>query len=308
MSALSKRLASRGAAALVAAAVSGTALAGDLQLIASDGTVHRILVSSWTAPGGIAGTTVRHQIQGAGGAKQTITVPGTEDAAVERSPAVGIDRVDGSLVLVWVREEAGSTHLRIARWVKGAWTASTVLDGPRAGSGSPNLWVGTNWIHVSWSESTGQSPTYWRAVYAKDTFGRTFGPELMTTDLPLVPAAATEAPGTTMPDGLDAYFTYTSPGPTTTDPGRMYVWGIRDEPVPIGYAEGTEIATLGADTRDSGVRTFRSSLTLWYHTGDRFFYRTRSSGVWGGLRIVALDAQTTPEAARLQVDEMLRRR
>lgn len=308
MSALSNRRAFLGAAALVVATVSGTALAGDLQMITADGTVHRIVVSSWTAPGGIAGTTVRHQIQGATGAKQTITVPGTDDAAVERSPALAIDRVDGSLVLVWVREEAGSTHLRIARWVKGAWTASTVLDGPRAGSGSPNLWVGTNWIHVSWSEPAGQGQTFWRAVHAKDGFTRVYGPELMTTDVPLVPASAAEATGVTMPEGLDAFFTYTSPGPTTTDPGRMYVWGIRDEPVPIGYAEGTEISTLGADTRDSGVRTFRSSLTLWYHTGDRFFYRTRSSGVWGALRIVALDAQTTPEAARLQVDEMLRRR
>ncbi len=308
MSALSKRSAYLGAAALVATVVSGPARAGDLQLIAADGTVHRILVSSWTAPGGAAGTTVRHQIQGATGAKQTITVPGTEDAAIERSPALGIDRVDGSLVLVWVREEAGSTHLRIARWVKGAWTASTALDGPRAGSSSPSLWVGEDWIHVAWSESTGQGPTFWRAVYAKDAFGRAFGPESMTTDVPLVPAAAAEAPGASMPEGIDAYFTYTSPGPSTNDPGRMYVWGIRDEPVPIGYAEGTEIATLGSDTRDSGARTFGSSLTLWYHTGDRFFYRSRTAGVWGAIRMVVLDAQTTPEAARLQVDEMLRRR
>jgi hypothetical protein len=308
MSALSNGRAFLGAAALVASTLSGAARAGDLQLIAADGTVHRILVSSWTAPVGVAGTTIRHQIQGASGAKQTITVPGTEDVAVERSPALGIDRVDGSLVLVWVREEAGSTHLRIARWARGAWTASTVLDGPRPGSGAPSLWVGAGWIHVAWSEGAGQAPTFWRAVYAKDSFAKAFGPEWMTTDVPLVPGAATEAPGATMPEGLDAYFTYTSPGPATTDPGRMYVWGIRDEPVPIGYAEGTEIATSGTDTRDSGVRAFGSSLTLWYHTGDRFFYRTRTSGIWGTARMVVLDAQTTPEAARLQVDEMLRRR
>jgi hypothetical protein len=308
MRSLSKRLPRLGAAALFASAVSGAALAGDLQLIASDGVVHRILVSSWTAPGGILGTTVRHQIQGATGAKQTITVPGTEDAAVERSPALGIDRTDGSLVLVWVREEAGSTQLRIARWLKGSWSPPAVLDGPRAGAGSPSLWVGAQWIHVAWTEPTGQGQTFWRGVYGKDGFGKAFGPELLTTDLPLVPAAAAEFPGASMPDGLEGFFTYTSPGPSVSDPGRMYVWGIRDEPVPIGYAEGSEITTLGADTRDSGVRTFGSSLTLWSHTADRFVYRTRSAGAWGALRVVVLDAQTTPEAARLQLDEMLRRR
>lgn len=308
MSALPNRRTFLGAAVLVAAVVSGNALAGDLQMIASDGTVHRILVSSGTQPGGVTVTVVRHQIQTATGAKQTLTVPGTEDPAVERSPALAIDRTDGSLVLAWVREEAGSTQVRVSRWVNGAWTASTAIDGPRAGSASPSLWVGANWVHLAWTEPTGQGPTFWRAVYAKDGFTRAYGPENMTTDLPLLPASALEAPGVPMPEGLQAFFTYTSPGPAPTDPGRMYVWGIRDEPVPIGYAEGTEIATRGAETHDSGVRTLRSSLTLWYHTGDRFFYRTRASGVWGAFRMVALDGQTTPEAARLQIDEMLRRR
>lgn len=297
-------------AAAIVAAAAGLSFGADLQMIHSDGTVHRIGISPWTVPSGPSGTLIRHQIQDPTGAKRSLTVPGTDDTAFERSPVIGLDAADGTLVVAWIREADGVSVVRIARWTKEGWEAPVTLDGPSAGAGNPRLTVGASWIHVAWTEpSGGHALTPLRAVYRKGDFVRVYGPELLPTDGPIVGEdGATGIGDPPTSEGLKAFFGFVLPGSNPNDPGTLHVWGIRDEPVPIGYHQGMLLPVNGSDVRDLGAKNVGCTLLLWLQTFDRLIYRTYGGTGWDDFRVVNLDFQTSPEAARFQLEEMLRRR
>ena len=91
------------------------------------------------------------------------------------------------------------------------------------------------------------------------------------------------------------------------DPGRAYIWGVRDEPVPVGYQR---TFLLPAEIRvivSQNAGFVGGRLTLWITTNDRLYYTTLSNGRWADMRIIEISPQTSASDARLLIEEINRR-
>jgi hypothetical protein len=290
----------------VLAAALGTCAAADPQKILSDGTVHRIQVESRSSMGNETGTSLRHVTQAADGGLVVRTVPGTDDEAVESAPVLDVDPNDNSLILVWVRDEGGIRELRASRFRGGAWGAPLPVAGSGRGAASPRLVVTRDWIHLVWTEPAAWTRVPWRGVYRHADFSIAFGPEALPREVGTT--GVSEGGSSSGPDWGQVYVSLYLPGGFPGSPGSVHVWGIRDEPVPIGYHQGHGLPPEIRDVQDLDAAWIGGSLTYWFHDPARFVYRSNRKGTWGPFRVVLLDQETSPESALLQMIEMLRRR
>ncbi len=275
------------------------------QKAAPDGTVHRVDAEPWVVSGRTT-TALRHVRQAPGGGRSSVLILGTEDPALDRDPSLAIDPVDGSVVLVWVRDDGTGPKLRATRWVDGGWSSPVTLCGPGAVVSDPQVRVGGVYVHVIWTEAGASGPSYWRAVYTKSGFTRRFGPEsLPTEDAPLAPGEVVAAGGS--PSSSDLFASVLAPGKIPGDPGRIHTWGMRDEPVPIGYRQAHGVPGGAPSIRRLGCGWIGPRFAVWFDSNAGFHYRVLEGDRWQGFRLVELDPDVTHGDARLLVEETLRR-
>lgn len=300
----------RGLFAVIAGvAAAAVVCAAESQKIGADGTVHRVSLEPVDAAHALSGTLVRHKVQAADGQESSQIVPGTDDGAIESSPLLAIDPADGSMVLAWLRQEGGRSEVRMTRWRKDSWEEPIAPAGPSTRVEDFRVTVGNGWINLVWTESSSTGRSAWRGVYRTGDFRLEYGPESLPTDTVDTGSASPDpSGGDPRPDIVHRFVALHLPASKPGEAGSIHLWGIRDEPVPIGYHEGHELGRDQDDVRDLGARWIGGKLTYWFHDGGRFQYRSRQEGLWGAFQLVELDSETCADAARLQMEEMLRRR
>ncbi len=300
-----------GAGVALACAWLATVARADIQKISPDGTVHRVDVEQYLSGGRVVGTALRHTRQGPSGAKESSLVPGTDDPAVDRDPAIEIDPVSGAPVLVWSRNEGAGFDIVLSRFEGGSWLPFVRVSSGGGDDLLPQVGPGKKLVHVVYRQSAGsQAPlSFYRSSFDRATLGPAYGPELLPLDgFPYVPPEGESAPGTDAPPPSDhVFFSSDVPALRPGDPGRIVVWGVRDDPVPIGFRQGFLLPSDVKSVLQHRAGWLACRFGLWFATGSRFYYTTRVGGRWHEGRFVELSSTTSLADARLQLEEMIRK-
>ena len=291
------------ACGLFAAAILAVPAAADTRKLAADGTVHTVEVV--TTGGKSPIVSLKHTRRPVAGAVVSVTVPGTEDAAVDREPAIEIDPVSGQLFLVWSRFDGTNYNVFFSRFNGTSWLppqAVARLDGDDV---EPQVLISDHYLHVGWRQVVAGQSAFYRASLLSTTLGLAYGPEkLVTSDLWPVPtdgavtAGVSDPPTTT--EKIFAGAIYPS---NTTDPGQFHLWGVRDEPVPIGYREIVNMPPTARGATSLGAGVMGGRFTIWYVVGSKLYYATRASGTWSPTRSIDLTAGVSASDARLIVTD-----
>jgi hypothetical protein len=271
----------------------------EVQRLACDGTVYRVEVDTWVQSGRPSGTVLRSTRQRPKGGKDLSYIPGTDDAAIDRDPALEIDPSSGKPVVVWARSDAGAFNLYVSRFDT-SWSAPRLLVKMDGDDLEPQVRFDARYLHVSWRQDRAGQTTYWRSSFLSSTLEPAFGPErIPTEDAVSVSTDGGLADATEAPAGTQ-YFCATL-FDRVGDPGRAYVWGVRDEPVPINYRQSFVLPPEVRSVTFAEAGHVGGRFTYWFTTNDRMYYTTLANGRWVDMRVVELTAQTSVAEARLQL-------
>lgn len=275
----------------------------DSQKLATDGTVHRIDVEVWTSPQGKAqGTALRHVRQKPTGGRDSALVPGTDDAALDQEPAVEFEGSSGQIIVVWSRWDGTGFQLYGARFDRGAWSAPRPLARIDGDQRAPQIRLDDKYLHVVSRRDRDGATAYYRTSYPRGSFDLAFGPELLPPDGG--PSSTSDA--TSDPSGFSGYFGAPLPGRVSGEPPHVVVWGVRDEPVPVGYFQLFDLPLDARNPSQVEAKWIHGRFTVWFVSGDRFYYATRRSVVWSEFRVIDLSATVGPSDAKRLVTDMLR--
>lgn len=277
--------------------------------IGLDGVLHRVDVESWASSGRLQGTALRHTLQRPDGTTATVLVPGTEDAAVDREPALDADDRSGAVVLVWSRLEGTTLRLWTSRFQSGAWTAAAPLaTGTSIPAATPRVRVGGNLVHVVWWSPGDAGGSLWRTSYDTRSMALVWGPERL--DAPATQAVSADGgvDRSESPEEADVFFAVYSSPLGSGEGGRVTIWGVRDEPVPIDYARALIIPEDAKNPGDVEASRIGTRLVAWYVTLDCLRYAIREpDGTWSSQRRVRLTTTTGVADAKLLVRDLVRR-
>jgi len=286
---------------VITAALLAAPAAADTKKLAADGTLHTIEVV--TTSGRSATVSLRHTRRPATGAPVAVTIPGTEDAVIDREPAIEIDPVSGQLLLVWSRLDGTDYNVFVSRYDGSSWSAPKPVVRAAGDDVEPQILISDHYVHVGWRQVlAGQSNFYRESLYSP-TLDPAYGPErLVTSDLWPVPAEGAITAGVSdPPTSSEKIFSGVLYPANTTDPGRFHLWGVRDEPVPIGYREIVTLPPQARGASSVGCGILGGRFTIWYVAGARFYYATRLSGAWSPTRGIDLTGGVSASDARLIV-------
>jgi len=295
------------AQALSAALVAGIVLvapayAGSRQL-GADGTLHTVDVQ--TTGGRNASVALRYTRQPAGGTPVITIVPGTEDAVTDREPAIEIDPVSGQLVLVWSRYDGNNYNVFLSRFNGTSWSAPSAVLKAAGDDVEPQIRISAHYVHVSWKQVLNSQNSFYRQSFLSTTLAPAYGPEqVRTSDLWPVPTEGSAASATAPdPSPSDEIFSAVDI-PSGPDPGRCHIWGVRDEPVPIGYRECLYLPAYARAVSSLEAGWLGGRFTVSYVVGNRFHYATRANGAWSPTRFLELTAGLSVNDARWIVREL----
>lgn len=292
------------AAGLALASVPPAAFA-DVQKIGADGVVHRVDVESVMVDKFFY-TQLRYTRTRPDGVREASVVPGTEDLAWEREPAIEIAPLTGNVIFIWVRNDGTGFQLYVTRLEGTAWFPTRRLIPVAGDARRPQIRIANNLLHVSWRQDNGPLQIPYRASFDRVTLEAVFGPEQVPLD-PAPPPTGGVDPASIDPPWSNKYFAGPVSGLYPGDPGRIVVWGVRDEPVPIDYVHYRQLPEGVFGVIQAEASFIANKFVLWFYTSDRFYYAVRSNQRWGDLRIVDLSGATTVSDAKLQVREMVLR-
>jgi len=280
----------------------------DVQAISGDGFVHRVEVMTWTGSGRGTGTALRHSWQTPDGTRHSVTVPGTDDDVVDRQPAIDVDPHTNAVVLVWSRTEPAGSRIFWSRFEAGRWLPAAPLHASLTVDAiTPDVRVGSNLTHVIWRETSGPPTVVKRASFERRTMSLTYGPEVLdANDAPFADASGSAVSNSWTPD--DAFFALTIPGLLVGGTGRVVVWGVRDEPVPVGMKASFFLTVESSAVSDVSAQAIGDRVALWYVTTDRLVYATCTvDGPWSDQSAVNLSATLSSSEAKLRVAQMILR-
>jgi hypothetical protein len=278
---------------------------GDTQRIAVNGEVHRVDALPYPAAGAAA-TALRDTVQNAKGLSVTAWVPGTDDAAIDRDPAIELDPATGYPVLVWSRNESGGFDLFFSRAGAGGWGQPRLLVHGSGDVLEPEIHFGTGVMHVGWKQADPSGRlSLWRVSVNAATLALIYGPEQVSLDdaSPVNPIGG-PAPSSSAPTRGAIYFHGTIPG-VSGNPGRTYVWGVRDEPVPISFRQSFILPCDGSAVSLQGASFLGGRFTYWFVDGSsgKLFYTVWNGAAWSDMRVVLLSGTTTASDARIMLAE-----
>jgi hypothetical protein len=293
---------------LEAAALAAGPARADVQKITSDGVVHRVDVDAYVSAKG-SGTGIRYTRQKPTGGRETSWVPGTDDLAADRDPVLEIEPSTGRPVLVWSRNDGAGFDLFIARLENGAWTAPRLLVHSAVDDLLPQLRYDDRYLQLAWrQQDPSGAVSFYRSSLDPSSWATSYGPERVPVDdIAPLPAGGSPTTSSAGPSMSATYFSGTLPALVPGDPTRSIVWGVRDEPLPISYhqvlllpAEITSVSSIEAGF-------IGGRFTIWLVSGSKVYYTVLTATAWSGMRVIELNAQTTPADARWQIHDLNRR-
>ena len=296
------------AQALSAALLAGLAFASPASAgarkLGADGVLHTVEVQ--TTGGRSASIALRYTRQAPGGVPVATLVPGTEDAVADREPAIEIDPVSGQLVLVWSRYDGTNYNVFLSRLSGTSWSTPMAVLKAAGDDVEPQIRISDHYVHVSWRQVLDGQNAFYRQSLLSTTLAPAYGPErVRTSDLWPVPAeggaAAAAGPDPSPSEEIFAGFDFSSSGP---EPGRCHIWGVRDEPVPIGYRECLYLPANVRAASSLEVGWLGGQFTVSYVVGNKLHYATRANGAWSPTRFLELSGSLTVNDARWIIREL----
>ena len=284
------------------------AQAGSNQKIARDGSVHRVAASGENGMGVGFSNPILHFEQDGSGEVVMRTLTGTETGR-NFQPGLEIDPVTDEPVAVWTRLEDGDADVYLSLYDGDVWSApiAVAVDGSEQDR-NPSVIVGLNLIQVVWERESAKGGTsLLRIGFDRSTLGSVFGPEtLPTAGVSLIDpgdgdqAAAVPSPG-------EDLFVSEVDSPDGGSDRVLIVFGIRDEPMPVGYLQGFILPQDVTDVTDSQATWIGDRILLSFVSGNQLLYTVYDDGTWSEVRRINLDAQTSAAEARQLLVEMLER-
>jgi len=289
----------------VASFLGGPVRAGDQIEVAGDGTVHSLSTGFEFAVGNAS--PILHVEQSPFGDGITRILPGT-DSGVNLHPSIEIDPVTDLPVAVWTRVEHGDAEISLARFDGTEWTESIAVAPGRGDDVDPELRIGRSLIHVLWRrETAGGDVVLLRASLDRATLSPVLGPEHLPTEgIPLVfPDGSADAPAE-LPGPEDSFVVEEVWDGGAGSPHVLIVYGIRDEPMPVGYRQGFTLPPEMDDVNDPSAAWIGSRFVLSFVVGNQLVYTILDDGQWSELRRINLDGTSAAEA-RGELESMLLR-
>ncbi len=299
-------------AAVFLAAAWTSVHAGNLSSVDSTGTVHSVAVDTWDNLNKTGGTVLIHTRQLRDGSKNSQSVPGTDDFALELDPFIDIDPVADMPVLVWARSEGNGTILQISRFGDTGWSPPvTVWSGP-GNNLEPEIDVRPQMVHLVWMNDSGSFPRRYRLSLDRTSLEPVFGPEqLPINDPDIIPPEGQSADfggsAAPTPDPGLSYFSSILPSQVPGNSGALFTWGIRDEPVPVVYFEALQIPAGIQQVRERKSEWISGRFVTWFSAGSSFYYTTLRNGYWDDLRIIAMDENMPRAKALRMLEDQIRR-
>lgn len=299
-------------AALLLTFVWASVQASNLSSVDSTGKVHTITVETWEDEGMTGGTVLVHVVQFPDGSMQFRTVTGTGDFALEKDPFIDIDPVTDEPVMVWARSDENGGTLQISRYNGSQWVEPTMVWSGNGHNLEPEIDIRSNLLHLVWMNDSGPAPLRYRLSLERTSLQQLFGPELLpVTDSDMIPTEGQspdfgESP-VVPPDSTLSYFSSILPPTVPGEPGSMFTWGIRDEPVPIVYFEALQLPVEMQRIRERNSEWIADRFVTWFTSGSSLYYTTLHNGYWDDLRIISLtDDRTSAEALRM-IEDLIQR-
>ncbi|ANM29198.1 hypothetical protein ABI59_05715 [Acidobacteria bacterium Mor1] len=266
-----------------------------------EGEVHSVRSEHFSAPQGEVGTLLLHRRQLSDGTTIQAAIEGTTDLAVDTHPMLAV--VGERLVLVWSRDEGDGVDLYQAVWQAGSWSAPELLISRSNDTENPTLRHDGRLIHVVWSESGNDDDddgNRWFRIALNDRNLRIqFGPEELpggNNEADLVPINGEDGVSTEpSPDLTYMAGEVEAPG---SDSGAIFVWGIRDEPIPIDFNRGFHLPDDVRDVQDIRAEWLGGRLTLTFVHARTLYYTAYESGSWSDQKLVLLEGNLSADAAR----------
>jgi hypothetical protein len=297
---MSARLRFAGAAAILVGACAVPAYA-DQQRVVADGTVFRADIEARST-----GTAVRITRQKPAGGKDLSYVPGTDDTAVERDLALEVDPNTGRPALVWARSDGSGFNIYLSRY-DGTWSTPRLLARLDGDDIQPQIRIDRRYVHISWRQEYLGLVTYWRASFLATTLAPAFGPERVPTD-DAGPFSAEDDQSETLSLTSGSVYFCGNVFNKVGEAGRAFIWGVRDEPVPINYRQGFLLPMAVRSVVSSDVAYLGNQFTFWLTTPDsKLFYTTLTAGRWTEFRVIELTSQIPASEARWLITELNQR-
>ena len=281
------------------ALAAGPALAAAAPQIDARGPLHRV-EAVWS--GKPAMPVLRHSLVRPDGTTASSVVPGTDDLFMDTDPALAVDPTRGTLVLAWSRDTGGGYAVYVSRYGGSSWsTPVQVLDEPFGEEIDPQIQITPSLVHVVAHSGL----AYKRICLDPVSLQPVFGPEpLWNGGIAITPGVD---PATATPTDGHVFFTSNVIPPTETDPGRVVIWGVRDEPVPIDYLEALALPADTLDAAPTAATPIEGSLTVTVDSGTHVWYTVFQNGAWSASASVVLDGDTTLNDVRSMLADMIRR-
>lgn len=294
------------AVVLAVASVLCTPLWADDQIaIAGDGTVHSVSAGFEFAVGNAI--RIVHVEQSPSGESVTRVLPGS-DNGTDVHPSIEIDPVTDLPMVAWTHVERGDAEIHLAGFDGTEWTDSIAVAPGRGDDLDPELRIDQNLVHVLWRrETAGGDVVLLRASLDRATLALVLGPEHLPTEgIPLVsPDGSADAPADS-PGPEDSFVVEEVWDDDVGSPHVLIVYGIRDEPMPVGYRQGFILPPDMDDVNDPAASWVGSRLVLSFVVGNRLVYTVLEDGRWSELRRVNLDGMSAADA-RGELESMLLR-
>lgn len=290
----------------------GSATLADDAVMTTDGAVHSVTYERWQHSNLSSGTVLVHRIQFPDGNVLEQNVPGTDDYAPDINPVLDVDPVTDQPVLVWSRNEGSGFGMYLARFEETGWTAPALIHGEDDYDLEIQLRIRQNLIQVYWEKDRYPDVHIRRrlAIDRRD-LQPVFGPE----DLPIndsgvgaVPATGEEHPDSTVdPTGDMAYFASNVPSLDPSNPVLIVVWGVRDDPVVVGYIQTFDLPAGVQNAQKVHTDWIADHFMVWFTYGGDLYYTFQNEGTWSDFRLLEMeDGMTTAQAIDI-IEQMLER-
>lgn len=291
----------------LAALVVGAPARADVLKMGVDGTVYRADVDFIDpGPGRPVFTLLRWTAQRPDGMVESSIVPGTDDLALERDPAVDVDPATGEPVLAWARSDRGPYQIMIARLTGAGWTHPTAVDPAPVEQTQPEIRISPTLVHVFWRQAESLSGCV-RVSLDRDDLTRSFGPEPLPLPVTgVIPASGSPPGGSTIPASDACFFSALVKSRLPGNPDCVVVWGVRDAPVPVDFVAGVQVSADAHGVWGARARWIFRRFVLTYWTFDRLFYNVQVDGTWSETREILFAMGTGPAGATARLEETLR--
>ena len=290
-------------------ASAGVVRADQQQKLAADGVVHRVAVEHHQG-GGVGGSfDLLYRVQQPTGWTSTSIISCTDDARPDIEPSIDLNPQTQQPILVWSRGEAEDMDVFVSVFDGAKWAPCQLALGLPGDDVEPRIRVAGQRIHIiARNIGTGGPDSFWRVTLDRQSLAVVFGPEeLPRWDTnPVSLAGGADADPSDVPPRDQTIF---AQGIDVGNPssGRVALWGVRDEPVPVGFHQEFVLPAVVQNVDDPRAGWVGDRFALWFTAGNRFVYSVLDGTTWSELRLINLDGTTPPAGARQQMVEMLLR-